>query len=456
MADFGHSDHPAVQQQLDRLAKLSLPQGRYGLDTMRAMMVRLDSPHQKLPPVFHVAGTNGKGSTCAFLRAMLEADGKTVHVTSSPHLVRYNERIRIAGKLIEDDYLAALLAEVLDACEELGPRFFEVTIAASFLAFSRNPADACVIEVGLGGRFDATNVIEQPAVCGIAALGIDHEQFLLAPEDGTPEIPIARIAFEKAGIAKAGAALVTQSYTTEAALEVEKAAAKLGLLLVMRGKTWDIDVTDRLHYSDPAGNFDLPPPSLFGAHQAENAGLAIAMLRHQDAVPVSEKAISEGLQTAYWPARMQRLNDGRLHEIDFCFDIWVDGGHNANAAEAIRQTLSQDPRAVINFTENGPKISVILGMLKNKDAEQFIQAIAPITDVLLGVPIPGHDHHEPDALRAMAKAAGIAGHGAADDVESALHMLNTGRPNDEWQPVAILGSLYLAGEVLKLHGELPD
>ncbi|NMW31679.1 bifunctional folylpolyglutamate synthase/dihydrofolate synthase [Altererythrobacter sp. RZ02] len=456
MADFGTSDHPAVRQQLDRLAKLSLPQGRFGLDTMRAMMARLDNPHRKLPPVFHVAGTNGKGSSCAFLRAMLEADGKRVHVTSSPHLVRYNERIRIAGTLIEDDYLAELLAEVLDSCEGLGPSFFEVTIAASFLAFSRNAADACVIEVGLGGRFDATNVIEQPAVCGIAALGIDHEQFLLAPEEGTPDIPIARIAFEKAGIAKAGAALVTQSYAAEAALEIEKAATKHGVPLVMRGNAWNITATDRLHYSDDFGDLDLPLPSLFGAHQAENAGLAIAMLRHQRQVPVSEDAIKTGAGTAQWPARMQRLKDGRLHDIDHCFDIWVDGGHNANAAEAIRETLSKDPRAVINFTENGPKINVILGMLSNKNAQQFIQTIAPVTDVLVGVPIPGHDCHSPGALRAMAKAAGIAGHGAADDVESALHMLNRGRPNDEWQPVAILGSLYLAGEVLKLHGELPD
>lgn len=455
MADFGHSDHPAVQQQLDRLAQLSLPQGRFGLDTMRAMMERLDNPHRKLPPVFHVAGTNGKGSTCAFLRAMLEADGKTVHVTSSPHLVRYNERIRIAGKLIEDDYLAELLAEVLDACEDLGPSFFEVTIAASFLAFARNPADACVIEVGLGGRFDATNVIEEPAVCGIAALGIDHEQFLLAPEECTPEIPIARIAFEKAGIAKPGASLVTQNYSAPANDEVRKAATKNNSPLIMRGDAWNVSAADRLLYIDGAGDLDLPLPSLFGEHQAENAGLAIAMLRHQDALSVSDTAIAEGLQTATWPARMQRLNDGRLHEIDYCFDIWVDGGHNANAAEAIRDTLSRESR-VRNFSPDGPKINVILGMLSNKNAEQFIEAIAPITDVLVGVPVPGHDCHGPGALRAMAKAAGIAGHGAADDVESALHMLNSGRPNDEWQPVAILGSLYLAGEVLKLHGELPD
>ena len=216
--DFGRSDDPRVQAQLDRLSALSVPQGRLGLDTIRALMERLGNPHRKLPPVFHVAGTNGKGSTCAFLRAMLEAEGYRVHVTTSPHLVRYNERIRLAGELISDEALAAVLAEVLDANEQggedLGPSFFEVTIAAAFLAFSRTPADVCVVEVGMGGRFDATPVLEPEALaaCGIAALGLDHERFLLAPESGVPAEPMARIGFEKAGIAKAGVPLVTLWY----------------------------------------------------------------------------------------------------------------------------------------------------------------------------------------------------------------------------------------------------
>ncbi len=453
--DFAQSDSPAVQAQLDRLAALSVPDGRLGLETIRALLDRLGNPHRKLPPTFHVAGTNGKGSTCAFLRAMLEADGKRVHVTTSPHLVRYNERIRLAGKLIEDDALAALLEEVLNAGEDLNPSFFEVTIAAAFLAFSRTPADVCVVEVGLGGRFDATNVIEHPAVCGIATLGIDHERFLLAPEEGTPDDPIARIAFEKAGIAKRGAALVTQTYSEGANREIRIAAAKHQTPLAMRGDGWTIDVTDRLKYSDNRGKLDLPLPAMFGEHQAENAGLAIAMLRNQSVLSISNVAMAEGLQTAHWPARMQRLTDGPLMDIDAGFDVWVDGGHNANAAAAIRQTLSKESR-LINFTEDGPKISVILGMLRNKNVPEFIHTIAPITRTLVGVPVPGHDHHEPGAIRAIAKEAGIAGHGAADDVTSALNMLNTGRPHDEWQPVAVLGSLYLAGEVLRLNDELPD
>ena len=182
-----------MQAQLDRLATMRVPEGRLGLDTIRTLLARLGDPHECLPPVFHVAGTNGKGSTCAFLRAMLEAAGYRVHVATSPHLVRYNERIRLAGRLIEDAVLAPLLAEVIDAAEGTGASFFEATIAASFLAFSRVPADACVVEVGLGGRLDATNVMARPAVCGIASLGIDHERFLLAPEAGTPDHPLSLI-----------------------------------------------------------------------------------------------------------------------------------------------------------------------------------------------------------------------------------------------------------------------
>ncbi|WP_367183747.1 folylpolyglutamate synthase/dihydrofolate synthase family protein, partial [Novosphingobium sp. Chol11] len=212
MRDFAISDHPGVQAQLDRLGALTLPQGRYGLETVRELLERLGNPQDALPPVLHIAGTNGKGSTCAYLRAMLEAQGLIVHAATKPHLVRYNERIRIAGKLIEDDFLAALLEEALDAGAGLDPSFFEVTTVATFLAFHLVPADVCVIETGLGGRLDATNVLTAPAVCGIATLGIDHEAFLLAPEAGTPEEPLARIAFEKASIAKPGVPLVTQSY----------------------------------------------------------------------------------------------------------------------------------------------------------------------------------------------------------------------------------------------------
>lgn len=285
MKDFATSDSPVVQAQLDRLAALSLPQGRFGLETITAMLARLGDPQTRLPPVFHVAGTNGKGSTCAFLRAMLEAQGLAVHTATKPHLVRYNERIRIAGQLVSDAELASLLAEVLDTAEDLGPSFFEVTTAALFLAFARHPADAAVIEVGLGGRFDATNVIPAPAVCGIASLGIDHEAFLLRPEAGVPEDPAARIAFEKASIAKIGKPLVTQAYPATVEAQIVRTAAAHGASVVMRGRDWWADVTGSgIAYRDRHGELSLPLPALPGSHQADNAALAVAMLDRKSVV----------------------------------------------------------------------------------------------------------------------------------------------------------------------------
>lgn len=426
--DFAKSDSPAVQQQLDRLAQLSLPQGRLGLETATLLLARLGNPQDHLPPVFHVAGTNGKGSTCAFLRAILEADGKIVHVATSPHLVRYNERIRIAGKLIGDDRLAALLAEVLDQVGDLAPSFFEVTIAATFLAFARTPADACVIEVGLGGRFDATNVLKRPAACGIAALGIDHERFLLAPEEGVPEIPIARIAFEKAGIAKPGCPLVTFTYPPEAGLEIERVAQAAGALLTMRGQYWWASADDALQYRDKLGALTLPLPSMPGLHQTDNAALAVAMLRHQNSVTITERAMAQGIHIAHWPARLQKLSRGPLVEAR---EVWLDGGHNPDAGAALARHFA------------GSSLHLIIGMLANKDPFAIINPLAQEIASLTAVPVPGQDCHPASAFG--------AGTPAADDVLSALAAL----PQDGL-PVLIAGSLYLAGTVLRLNQELPD
>ncbi|MGZ3271210.1 MAG: bifunctional folylpolyglutamate synthase/dihydrofolate synthase, partial [Croceibacterium sp.] len=335
MKDFATSDDPRVQAQLDRLAKLSLPQGRLGLDTIRELLRRLGDPQKQLPPTFHVAGTNGKGSTCAYLRAILEAQGLTVHVAIKPHLVRYNERIRVAGELISDELLAALLEEVLDAGEDLDPSFFEITTAATFLAFARNPADACVIEVGLGGRFDATNVLEHPACCGIGTLGIDHEAFLLVPEEGTPGDPMCRIAFEKAGIARPGSPLVTQAYPEDVELEIELRAGLAGAPLHIRGHDWWAEVDDAIEYRDRHGELTLPLPALPGRHQGDNAALAVAMLRHQDYVTVSPEAMAEGIRAARWPARLQLLGAGPLTALASGHKVWLDGGHNADAGLAI-------------------------------------------------------------------------------------------------------------------------
>jgi dihydrofolate synthase/folylpolyglutamate synthase len=266
---------------------------------------------------------------------MLEAQGLKVHAATKPHLVRYNERIRIAGELIPDAELAALLKEVLDASEGLGPSFFEVTTAATFLAFARHPADACVIETGLGGRFDATNVIPAPAVCGIASLGIDHEAFLLAPEEGVPLEPLARIAFEKAGIAKPGVPLVTQAYPPEAEAALAAEAERRGAKLARRGHEWFAEIGETIRYRDEFSELVFPLPTLPGAHQADNTALALAMLGHQHAVRMTVKAASDGIRTARWPARLQLLGPGPLTALASGRRLWLDGGHNRDAGEAI-------------------------------------------------------------------------------------------------------------------------
>ena len=477
MRDFASSDDPAVQAQLDRLAALSLPQGRFGLETIRAMLARLGAPQTRIPPVFHVAGTNGKGSTCAFLRAILEAHGLRVHAATKPHLVRYNERIRLAGTLIDDATLADLLKEVLDASDDLSPSFFEVTTAAMFVAFARVPADACVIEVGLGGRFDATNVIERPAACGIASLGIDHEAFLLRPEDGVPAEPLARIAFEKASIARPGAPLVTQAYPRGAADAVTRTAAQHGAELFMRGRAWQAEASaDGIAYRDCFGPLALPLPALAGAHQADNAALAVAMLRHQDVVPVSSQALAAGIVAARWPARLQLLGPGPLTALVPGRKVWLDGGHNPDAGAAIARFFGADV-GVRPSTGSGraefanatsakptstqptstsaqpepvegpapapaPQLHLIVGMLEGKNPEAIVGPLRERLASLQVVPVPGNDSHLPEAF-------GVDARGAAD-VGAALSAV-TGAGD-----VLIAGSLYLAGEVLRLNRELPD
>ena len=431
MKDFATSSDPAVQAQLDRLAKLSLPQGRFGLETIRALCNRLGNPEARLPPVFHVAGTNGKGSTCAFLRAMLEAQDFKVHAATKPHLVRYNERIRIAGELISDAELAALLKEVLDAGDDLGPSFFEVTTAATFLAFARHPAAACVIETGLGGRFDATNVIPAPAVCGIASLGIDHEAFLLAPEDGVPSEPLARIAFEKAGIAKPGAPLVTQAYPARAQAAIAAEAQRKAAQLVRREHEWFAHIGDTIAYRDNDRELELPLPTLPGAHQAGNAALAVAMVRHQRAINVSSDAMTQGIRAARWPARLQALGPGPLSALVPGRRVWLDGGHNADAGQAIAGFFA------------GKRLHLIVGMLANKNPEAIVGPLRPLLASLTVVPVPGSEDHPATAFGPGAQSA--------PDVATALRRL----PPDG-ADVLIAGSLYLAGAVLAANGEIPD
>tara|TARA_R110001606_G_scaffold16153_10_gene65454 strand:- start:5504 stop:6826 length:1323 start_codon:yes stop_codon:yes gene_type:complete len=440
MADGAQSDHPAVQTQLDRLEMLSPGRDILGLERISEVLNRLGNPHQKLPPIFHVAGTNGKGSTCAFLRAAIEAEGLTAHVYTSPHLVRFNERIRLAGKLIDDEYLAELLARVLDISEDINPSFFEATTAAAFLAFAETPADACILEVGLGGRLDATNVISRPVATGIAALGIDHEGFLLSPEEGTPDDPMTRIAWEKAGIAKKNAPLLTQKYADEMLHAIADHAADIGAQHFPRGEEWDAAIYEgQLHYKDAAGKLNLPLPALVGAHQADNAALAIAMLRHQDKIKISDAALKAAMGWAQWPGRMHFLIAGPVtHLLPSDAEVWVDGGHNVSAGLALAKYFAD--------YEAG-SIDLVIGMLSNKDAAAIITPLHEKLASVTVIPVPGHESHAlgdyPDASAPMQEAS---------DITAALQSLSLGTG----KTVLIAGSLYLAGDVLKENEQVPD
>ena len=441
VADRAVSDSPLVQRQLDRLGGLSSGADTLGLDRITKLLDRLGNPERALPPVFHVAGTNGKGSTCAFLRAAIEASGRKAHVYTSPHLVRFNERIRLAGALIDDDLLAALLAETLDAADGIGPSFFEATTAAAFLAFSRVPADACIVEVGLGGRLDATNVIPAPAVCGIAQLGLDHQFFLGSRLDG--------IAAEKAGIAKPGVPLVTQHYPERIADRVAKTAAAAGATWLPRGGKWDATLYQRrLHYRDDRGKLDLPLPRLHGSHQVMNAALAVAMLRHQDALPIPDSALRAAMGWAEWPARLQQMAAGPLHALlPRDSELWLDGGHNPAAARAIADFFRGHVPA-------GRPFHIVFGLLDNKDAAGVLKPFRDRAITLHSVPVPGHAHHSSATLAAAARDAGLHAVPAAD-VEGALGWIS--RHADRANPpvVLILGSLYLAGEVLRKNDQAP-
>lgn len=441
MADHAVSDDPRVQRQLDRLSLLSPGADILGLERITTLLDRLGNPERQLPPVFHVAGTNGKGSVCAYLRAALEAAGHGVHVFTSPHLVRFNERIRVAGRLIDDGLLAELLAEVLAVGDDVGASFFEVTTAAAFLAFARAPADACVIEVGLGGRLDATNVLAAPAVCGIVQIAVDHQSFL--------GDRIEDIAAEKAGIAKRGVPLLTLAYPAAQGNRVGQAAAAAGAHWLPKGGVWDAAAyRQRLHYRDAAGTLDLPLPRLPGAHQAVNAGVAVAMLRHQRAVAVPDTAIRAGIGWADWPARLQRLDGQLAQRLPAGSDLWLDGLHNPACARAIADFFRKGPRRQRPF-------HLILGLLANKDPEGVIKPFAGIARSVHTVVVPGHAHHDPAALAALARAAGVRAMPAASVAEALDRIAQGSNPADP--PVVLIGgSLYLAGTVLVQDGSLPD
>jgi dihydrofolate synthase/folylpolyglutamate synthase len=400
------------------------------------LLEALDRPQDRMGRVIHVAGTNGKGSTVAFLRATLEAAGHKVHAFTSPHLVRFNERIRVAGRLLDDEELAALLAEVLGASTDIQPSFFEVATAVAILAFARTPADACLLEVGLGGRLDSTNVVDRPAVTGIASLALDHQHFL---GNRLPDI-----AAEKAGIAKAGVPLVTQLYPPPISSRIWQIAQDKNALWLPRGSRWDVTVRQgKIRYRDERGALDLPLPRLPGKHQAMNAALAVAMLRHQDKLEVPENALRTAMSRVDWPARMQRLSTGPLTGLlPDGGELWLDGGHNPSAARAIAELVQ------LRFNDDLP-LALVFASLGSKNPKGTLSPFRGIAARVLTLPVGDHEYRDPQDLADLARSMGFRAE-PHHHLAEALAAVRT--------PVRILifGSLYLAGEALAANGEIPD
>lgn len=424
---------------LDRLLYIH-PKGiDLKLERIERLLADLGHPELQMPPVFHVAGTNGKGSTCAFLRAMLEASGKRVHVYTSPHLVRFNERIRIAGDLISDEELA----DVLEECERVNDgkeiTFFEILMCAAFLAFSRHPADALVLEVGLGGKYDATNVIAKPLMTVITPIGLDHAEFL-----GTN---LASIAAEKAGIVKRGVPLVVGNQDDIPRDVIVRRADALNAPVFVYGQDFFCHSEHgRMTYQDDNGLLDLPLPKLIGQHQIENAATAIAALRHAGAGWAVDSAIETGLRTVQWPARLQRLTKGPLIALaPHDAEIWLDGGHNPHGAAAVS-------RALADLEERSPKpLYLICGMLKTKDARGFLEPFGGLARHVTTVQIEGEPASRgAGELYDAARAVGLNAT-PADDLEDAMMQVDAwarAHPGDPAPRILICGSLYLAGRVL--------
>ena len=436
MKEVIRSADPRVAALIARQATQYSDGDQLGLDRITALLERLGRPQDRLPPVLHVAGTNGKGSTCAFLRAAFEAAGKRVHAFTSPHLVRYNERIRIAGELIDDQYLAELMGRVLDANEEIGASLFEVNTAVAFLAFSGAEADACILEVGLGGRLDATNVVEKPLVCGIASLGLDHQPFL-----GNTMVEVAA---EKAGIAKPGVPLVTQLYPPQSAEKIREIAGCVGAIWEPRGLHWDAVVRHgKMRYRDRNGELDLPLPRLPGKHQALNAALAVAMLRHQSAIPVPPSALVAAMGWTHWPARLQHLTKGPLFDmLPRGSELWVDGGHNPSAARLVADYARKN-------WHDGLPLVLLFASLQSKDAAGTLRPFKGIAAEVLTLPIEGHEFRQPPDLAHLAESMGFAARSRASLSDAMTALRKPAR-------VLVFGSLYLAGELLALNGPLPD
>jgi dihydrofolate synthase / folylpolyglutamate synthase len=397
--------------------------------------VALGHPERALPPVVHVAGTNGKGSVLAFLRAMLEAGGYSVHLYTSPHLVRFNERVVVAGEEIADAPLLALLDECEAANKGEAITFFEITTAAAYLAFARTDAEILLLETGLGGRLDATNVIDRPLLTAITPVSLDHQGFLGDDLGG--------IGMEKAGILKAGVTGVVSAQPAPAMAAIKARAREIGAPLLCEGEDWSVEAAaDGLRYCGRSGALALPRPNLAGAHQIANAGMALACLEMLDGFPVDDKAKARGLTHARWPARLQRLTKGPLAAaLPEGWELWLDGGHNPAAAEVLAEWAKG--------LSDGRPLHLVCAFLETKDAGTFIETIAPQAASFHALaPAGEHAYIPAEKLVAFARAAGLEA-AAAANVSAAITELAR---RDGPARVLVCGSLYLAGEVLTKNG----
>lgn len=415
---------------LARMMELHPSEIDLSLDRTWRLLDALGNPHRKLPPVIHIAGTNGKGSTLAMIRAGLEAAGLRVHAYTSPHLVRFNERIVLAGEEISEDALCDALARTLQANAGQPVTYFEATTCAAFTAFANVPSDILLLEVGMGGRLDTTNVVDTPRLTIVTPVALDHQAFL--------GDRIEEIAGEKAGILKRCVPCIV-ARQDDAALEViEARAARLGAPIIAQGQQWHSwEEHGRLVYQDESGLLDLPLPALPGPHQIENAGTALAALRqlgHGEAV--CEAAVSR----AQWPARMQRLAQGPLREIAPEADLWLDGGHNAHASAAIAATLE-------GLTKRPTHL--VFSLLNNRDPRAFLAPLARHVESVTAVPIPNEPNAaDPETLAEAANALGLPA-STAESVESAIRSVASNAPQAR---ILICGSLYQAGAVLRENG----
>lgn len=400
------------------------------LDRVLRLLKKLGNPEKKLPPVIHIAGTNGKGSIQAIIKAGLEADGKIVHAYTSPHLSRFNERIYVAGKSISDDNLSEILDECYKSNSGNQITYFEITTVAAILAFSRSNADYCILEVGLGGRFDATNIIDKPEVCIITPISLDHQTFLGST--------IKEIAFEKAGILKSFSPCFVAKQKPEALEVIRNVANTVGSTLKIYKEGWNVkEKTDSFYFEDSRGGINLPLPSLIGSHQVSNAGISVAVLRH---LGVSSKnVLKNAMLDIVWPARMQRLVSGPVIDIAKNSEIWLDGGHNPAAGQVLSDTLRSLPPM---------KTYLICGMLNTKDISGYINNLKNVVDELIAISVP----NEVSTFTALetsiiAKKLGIKSSKAQSLEDAASVVALYPKPSR----IVICGSLYLAGFVLRKH-----